>query len=144
MIVIVTTGRRSPAYAALRAEGYWPELVRISKNNIYGYGKTLADCWTSGQEFINVEHDIAPWEGAIKQLEECTGELCLFGYPRAQSGSLGLIRFSQSLIDRFPEASARWSTTPWNMLEQAVLGYFKNVEKHQHYPNVAHLSGWFK
>jgi len=143
-ILIVTTSEKCIAEYALRAEGYWPEVTRIHEGDMHAYGRTLAKYWLTGEPFINVEHDMAPWVGAVNELWECDQELCLFPYPRATSGSLGMIRFSAGLIDRFPGACDRWPTTSWNMLEQAVLGYFKNVNRHLHYPPVAHLSGWYR
>lgn len=144
-ILVVTVDAKCPAAYALRAEGWNPDVRVIEREDIYAYGRTLHEYWQDGEGFINVEHDMAPWEGAIQALWDCALDdaICLYGYPRAQTGSMGLTKFSETLIRRFPNASERWPRSPWNMVESSVLGKFKNVAKHQHRPNVGHLSGWF-
>lgn len=144
-ILVVTVEEKCPTAFALRAEGYHPEIVVADRDDIFAYGRAMQQFWRDGEAFINIEHDMAPWQGAIQALESCAlgDALCLYGYPRASQGSLGLTRFSETLLRRFPNICDRWHRVAWNMLESAVLGGLKNVPKHQHYPNVAHLSGWF-
>ena len=144
-ILVVTVEEKCPTVYTLWAEGYHPEIVVIDPEDIYAYGRTMAEYWSDGEGFINIEHDMAPWQGAVEALHACalTDSLCLFGYPRAAQGSLGMTRFTKELIQRFPTVNERWPKTPWNMLESAVLGKFKHVAKHQHRPNIAHMSGWF-
>lgn len=141
-ILIVATEEKCPAVYALQVEGYDPEVVIVE--DIFTYGETLAQYWAEGEAFINIEHDMAPWQGAVKELINCEHDLCLFGYPRAEQGSLGMIRFSRKLIESFPNVNQSWRRASWNMLEGVVFASFRNVPKHQHFPGIAHLSGWFR
>lgn len=144
-ILIVTVEEKCPAEFAVRSDGWTPELRVIDREDLFAYGRILHEFWQDGEPFINIEHDMAPWPGAIQALRSCELEFCLFGYPRAEQGSMGMTRFSRELIRRFPKLSEtnHWSRASWNNVENAVLGGLKNVPKHQHFPHVAHLSGWF-
>lgn len=144
-ILIVTVEEKCPAAYAVRTDGWRPEIVVVDPEDVFAYGRAMHEFWQDGEAFINVEHDMAPWPGAVQALRSCTLDLCLFGYYRAEQGSLGMIRFSEKLIAQFPDLSktGAWERTAWNMMESAVLGGLSNIDRHQHFPHVAHLSGWF-
>jgi len=112
----------------------------------YHYGDKLAQYWHRGEDFINIEHDIAPWPGAVEELWDCTSLWCTHQYPIGHSGKfqkgLGLIKFSSSLIERYPDACLGWDETPWNQLDAQVYGALeidRRIHAHMHFPPVAHI-----
>src|SRR5215831_17320456 len=113
-ILVVTTHRNCPAVASLQTEGWLPTDLTphghvnvVTVENDYTDGQTLHEYWAKGDSFINVEHDMCPWPGAMKEIWECDADWCVFGYPAIDRGALGVVRFSKKLIERFPNAN--WS-----------------------------------
>lgn len=45
-----------------------------------GYPEFLKARWEEGKTFINVEHDVVPWAGALESLWECDHRWCAFAY----------------------------------------------------------------
>jgi hypothetical protein len=44
------------------------------------YGDYFTRRWAAGRSFVNVEHDVVPWPGAIDQLVRCPEPWCHFDY----------------------------------------------------------------
>jgi len=62
----------------------------------HDYYELVKSLWAQGEPFIINEHDIVPWPGALKQLEDCDSPWCTFTY-RSSAGwindGLGLVKF---------------------------------------------------
>lgn len=128
-----------PTHRALIAEGV-PHNVLPCKGE-FGYGQQLARLWQEGEGFTLLEHDVIPWVGAIRQLEECDG--CWCSFPYAKSGrtlhSLGFIKFSNWLVSEHPELAEGWSGEPWQSLEAPVLRAALSIAPPcEHGPAVGH------
>jgi len=142
-ILVVTTDRDCPAVAFLQMEGLLGYTEVVIAKDEYTYGEAFYKFWIQRERFINLEHDIVPWPGAIEQLWGCTQtlHLCTFGYQGAPEGSLGLTRFTTQIINAFPWVCHYWPKTKWNQMDGAVGDQLlPNMSKHQHYPTVAHLT----
>ncbi len=107
------------AHRVLKAEGI-PHDVLLCEGE-YGYGEHLTRLWEGGEGFTLVEHDVAPWPGAVRQLEECERDWCMYHYPKdgAMTRGLGCAKFSDRLVSGYPEL-ADWEQTEWRILDGAV------------------------
>lgn len=124
------------------------EVMEVVMYDYQHYGRMLTEQWQSGEGFVLVEEDIAPWPGAITELIECEHECCSFEYPNGdvtyepRSGwcqSLGCIKFSDSLVQRVPFGQ-EWASRGWNELDGAVFETLHGqVEVHLHAPPLAHV-----
>jgi hypothetical protein len=110
------------------------------------YGQTLTRYWQVGQSFINVEHDIVPWPGALEKLWSCGPDVvdarwCGYEYPVGYSGkygrSLGCVLFHGDFMRAHPDVS--WADIRWNHLDSAVFQTMGHTW-HTHTPPVAHLT----
>lgn len=143
-VVVVATSTKCPAVAALKSELIDFDLV-IARDD-YTYGCTLSHYWRMGEDFVNVEHDVVPWPGAIERLRKCEARWCIHQYPIGHSGklqsALGIVRFSKRLITEQPDACRGWKDTRWNGLDAQVYGALqidRGFAPHIHLPPVAHL-----
>lgn len=67
------------------------------------YSEYLGQRWAAGEDFINVEHDVAPWLGSIEELEECPEPWCAFLSDSALwAPTLCLARFRRELLLEHP------------------------------------------
>lgn len=108
-----------------------------------GYGELVADAWRDGG-FVLVEHDVVPWVGAIRQLEECAGDWCAFRYAKGGSTvrALGLVKFSDRLVRAHPDLGDVWRSVHWQALEASVLGSVSRVVSVcKHGPPAGHVRG---
>lgn len=126
-----------PALLALRMEGL--EVIPYPCAGPCDYGRMFAELWNEGQKFVVVEHDIVPSPGAVEALLDCPEKHCTHQYPLNQ-GQLA-ISFGIGKYDPAGTAPAEWASTPWRMLDGAVL---PEVRKrlgvpHVHEPPVAHV-----
>lgn len=154
-----------PATLALRAEGLDP--VEVIVEGDYGYGNILSEWWERRTGFVLVEHDVAPFPGAVAALWACTAPVCAHQY--ASGGvfdhALGCTKFSPWLCQVYPDApeggrgleKKPWREMHWMQMDGAVyhsiesLGIFmrpsvdtrhpKEQVVHMHYPAVAHVRG---
>lgn len=135
------------AHLALQAEGVEHE-ERVCKGDT-GYAALLAEAWRAGRGFVVVEHDVAPWMGAVAQLVGCGRDWCMFRYPKyggALTRGLGCAKFSDRLIHDYPDLSDAWQDTDWRVLDGAVGGAVAEVLRAEvdrfplcfHGPPVAH------
>lgn len=143
-IVVAAVSDQCPAVLALRMEGFEPE-VTVMEDDLH-YGRFLREHWARGA-FINVEHDVAPWPGAIQQLWDCREPFCGFGYPVGTTDwliySMGCIKFGQELLDANPGLPDRWQDEPWTSLDGKVVNPICEAlgveDFHRHGPPVAHV-----
>jgi hypothetical protein len=124
-------------------KGYDRETVLMVSNG--SYLKYFQERWEEEESFINIEHDVVPWPGAIDELEHCQELWCGYCYKKFELGNeyFGCVRFSQELIKLIPDV--------WNEREQYSKEYgnldvhFSTYAKkcgikfHQHFPSVIHL-----
>jgi hypothetical protein len=131
----------------LSAEGVAYETLRADGD--LGYSLFLTEVWGRGEGFVIVEHDVAPWCGAVAQLEACSRDWCLFHYPDGGvlSRGLGCTRFSERLVREYPDLPDAWRGVEWQMIDgavgSAVAGVLRaeNPAQHPvcyHTPPVAH------
>lgn len=135
------------AELVLTAEGVQYETFRADGD--LGYSLSMTEVWERGEGFAIVEHDIAPWCGAIAQLETCPRDWCLFHYPDggALSRGLGCTKFSDRLVREYPDLPGAWKGAEWWTIDGAVgtavatVLRAENPERHPvcyHAPPVAH------
>jgi len=140
-----------------------PEGMEVHKvdvtDNPWGYPDHLRERWAQGESFINMEHDIVPWPGALHRLIECPEPWCFYGYQTdidfAANGAapFGLVKFGSDLIATIPDVwtdhRAWWQSNfekfgdrtsePWVHCDNYFVAYVKErglFTPHQHYPAV--------
>jgi len=113
-----------------------------------GYLDYMQKAWSLGRDFINLEHDIVPWPGAIQALLECPEPWCFYGYDhgvdfvRSSCPVLGLTRFRAGFVKRFPRLWANYDPPhpehPWRGLDVHLMRYTAplGITAHQHTPSV--------
>lgn len=132
------------AERVLTAEGVAYETRRADGTR--GYSRLMTEVWARGEGFIVVEHDVAPWPGAIAELAACQGDWCYFQYPDGGSLSrgLGCTKFSDRLVSGYPGLSAEWADVAWQQIDgavgSAVAGVLRDGSDPRclHTPPVAH------
>lgn len=144
-VFVVTTNERCPAISALRSERIPFEVVTVE--GTYDYGQFLHAQWVIGEEFVFIEHDIVPWPGAVQALLGCKSHWCIYqnmiGHSGKLQSALGIVRFSQRLMEVQEFANFGWDKTEWNHLDAQVYGALEVDRKfhpHIHTPPVAHLT----
>jgi hypothetical protein len=141
------SGASNVAELVLHAEGV--EYQTFPADSDLGYSLLMTEVWKRGEGFVIVEHDVAPWFGAVAQLEACPRDWCLFHYPDggALSRGLGCTKFSDRLVRDHSDLPDAWEGTEWPMIDGAVGSAFAAVlrqetpEQHPvcyHGPPVAH------
>lgn len=139
------------ALRALYAEGLDPTLCPVDDG--YAYGQLVEDEWHAGEGFTIVEHDIAPWPGALGALARCSLPWCGYRYALGErgyiGGSIGCVRFSSGLIREHPDLFDGLGQTHWRnldgVIEQRVSQVTNQRRFHEHLPAVAHvrdLTSW--
>lgn len=126
---------------------YDPEYARIYGK--YGYGRFFADRWKEGAGFVNVEHDVVPWPGAIELLTGCPQPWCGFAYtdhrwdehPELVHGvPLGCMKIGAELIAATPDIWKQiidWSHCDVHLFAEARKAGFW---PHQHFPGVVNAN----
>jgi hypothetical protein len=149
VVVAVPPGGSDAAHLALTAEGVDHEARHCAGDT--GYGQLIVDLWAAGEGFVMVEHDVAPWMGAIEQLADCPNDWCQFRYPKhggSLTRGLGCTKFSDRLVAGYPGLSVDWSATDWRVLDGAVGAAVADALKAEdpdrhplctHEPPVAHV-----
>lgn len=159
-VVVVCLSEQCLAVEALKSLALDFEAVVVKDE--YTYGETMHRYWQMGDTFINVEHDIIPYPGALEALDQCPYQFCGYDYPIGHAGltgpcrgsALGCVKFGSLLIGRFPDLSEPWQYVNWNGLDAAVFASLRyklddppevktrwtNFCWHNHTPAVSHLS----
>ena len=132
---------------ALYGYDYTPIAVK-GENDYYHYFKQR---WEAGEAFINIEHDVVPWPGAIEAIEQCERDWCVYNYSlpvhRDQDLEnvetaipLGLIKISSELIagtkDMWAEP-CEWNKLDWRLNQYARS---KGFRAHQHFPSIVNAN----
>jgi hypothetical protein len=125
------------------------------------YAELVAELWRAGETFVIVEDDIAPWPGAIAELEACPHFWCGFHYclpgrwdaesddqHTALFGTNGCFKVAQEAMQAAPELCERWASHGWRTLDVALTAALRHVfgleggpsehTFHVHRPAVAH------
>jgi hypothetical protein len=150
--VLITKPFPGPSVAerCLETEGTAYDVHHILQSFDYSgqpeaYATLLAKYWMAGEEFINLEYDVAPWPGALEQLWACPEPFCHFPYPGLPPGRLvegiGCTKFGQAIIDKIPNSWEDWGNVPWWDLDGAIITEIKQAgfNRHVHMPYVAHI-----
>lgn len=152
MRVYVSTysGASNVAELVLYAEGVEYETGLVDGE--LGYSLFIADIWERGEGFALVEHDVAPWVGALSELAVCQEDWCMFRYAKAGglSRGLGCTKFSDRLVREYPRLADAWRGTSWRMTDgtvgSAVAAVLRAEDSERmlpcyHTPSVAHARG---
>lgn len=137
-------GVTCPAELTLGVEGIEYETHSVSFSD-FSYASVLTGVWQVQSEFINLEHDVAPWPGALDQLHDCPEPFCFFQYPFWPAYHLGTgigcMKFGQAVLDAIPESWENWGNLSWWDLDGAVVADVlgSGFKAHQHGPPVAHV-----
>src|SRR5688500_11449270 len=78
-IIVPTPLLPCPAHSALTMEGVKHQTVITEWP--HSFGALIVSLWEKGG-FILVEHDIAPWPGALDFIRLCPNDLCVYRYYR--------------------------------------------------------------
>lgn len=111
----------------------------------FHYSRLWCELWQGMEEFINIEHDVAPWPGALYKMMECQqGHWCSHMYPAAPhnlTDALGCIRIGEVIMDRERDLYKQWEGVAWNRLDGKVMSSLLNLgwQSHLHLPPVAHV-----
>jgi hypothetical protein len=125
--------------------GYDTYYINMREEN--SYLEYFKERWKEGKSFINVEHDVIPWPGALDEIEHCQEPWCGYGYLKFEkAGSnpyLGCVKISVEMIKMIPDV---WSdrekySVCWGNLDVHLAEYAKkcSIKFHQHFPSVTHL-----
>jgi hypothetical protein len=145
-VVVSAANKDCPAHLALNAEGVDHDVV----GHELSYAEQLAAWWRDGEGFVLVEHDVAPWPGAIGQLIGCPRDWCAYRFPKYQHliRSLGCVKFSTRLVRIYPDLPYRWEGLAFNEFEGPMLSAIADVLRAEspdrkpvceHSPPVAHV-----
>jgi hypothetical protein len=138
--------------AALEAEGIEAEYIDLTGKPT-AYHELLLRTWEEGRGWINVEHDIVPWPGALRLLWDCSCDWGGYAYSlgNAYASYLGCTKFSDALVQAHPDAVRRIDglkpdgTAPryWGRLDtrlKQVLEDQLGLVMHLHWPAVGHMN----
>lgn len=120
------------------------EPTRSYVGNPEAYAGHFVHAWQQLETFINVEHDIAPWPGALIDLWHCPNQWCYYRYPKQNSRpsapGIGCMKFGEHLLKAMPQSWENWGNLPWWDLDAGILDDIKSfgVLGHEHHPSVAH------
>ena len=122
------------------------EVRAVPCSGPHGYGDLLASMWERGEAFINLEHDVAPWPGALTQMWECDKPWCalpLIVHQCVNDTNLGCAKFSADFIAATPEL---WRTYPrndifdWRSLDSWLYQKLSPRVHHRHEPPALHMN----
>jgi hypothetical protein len=119
----------------------------INMVDSHSYFKYFVKRWKEKESFINVEHDIVPWPGAIDEIEKCQQIWCGYGYNKGEnivlSPYLGCVKIGAGLIELLPGVwnEREKESREWGNLDVWLGKYAWNrgIKIHQHYPSVNHF-----
>ncbi len=112
------------------------------------YAQYWRDQWTYGQPFINVEHDVVPWPGALEGLWSCIGAWCAYAYhhgeqhPTSGAGHppAGCVKIGRGLIEATPslwDDADGWLDMDGRLARGARAA---GIEVCQHFPPVVNAN----
>lgn len=107
--------------------------------------------WDEGTDFINVEHDVVPYPGAIESLESCPEPWCAYGYHlndlfadhvRTLFPYLGCVKITHELIALTKDCWSSWEDPDWLVCDKrlAEVARSHGLDVHQHFPPVTNAN----
>lgn len=114
-----------------------------------GYARFLQARWAEGRTWVNVEHDVVFWPGALRELWACPEPWCAFGYSendcfadqsRTMFPYLGCAKLGASLIAATSGVWAQkagWLDCDGHLARTARDAGF---DVHQHFPSVVNAN----
>lgn len=139
---------------AIALKRYDVTYVRMVEEN--SYRSYFHNRWDEATGFVNIEHDVVPWPGAIDSLQMCRGDWCLFTYDTDQligdiGAFIGLVKFTKRFIETVPNVwgdlvTSGWTynNSAWNGLDLWLWDYMRRrefpINPHQHYPPVVNAN----
>lgn len=135
-----------PCPASLTLENEGIDFVGVLMTDEYSYGNFMADEWKKEEPFIVLEHDIAPYPEAIKDIMWCDHPWCAYEYYHHEGYKLyamGCIKFSRYIIENSQDMPNKhgWRFNNWITLDSAIIPPLteRYGRPHIHYPPVAHV-----
>ncbi len=116
----------------------------------FGYSHYFKDRWKEGKTFINLEHDVVVYPGAIKAMWDCPREWCVYDYhlPNHWRRNLekevngiptGCMKISKEMIEK---TRGYWDKPIiWDQCDQHMTRC--GLQVHQHFPSVVNANPVF-
>src|ERR1700752_1918127 len=88
---------------------FWTELLFVDCSQEWAFPNYFRQRWNEGETFINIEHDVVPWLGAVEELWDCPHDWCYFDYHsmpgkcECEPPPIGLVKFSETFIQQVPD-----------------------------------------
>lgn len=147
-----TGGLQEATRRALEGDGIDAEYIDVSGSQT-AYHELLLRLWADGQGFVNIEHDIVVRPGLVAEFVACPEPWCGSPYSIGTSlGSyLGCVRFSDAMVQGYPDAVRAIDRLPWDGTERRYWGRLDtrliqvltdqyHLVQHLHWPAVEHLN----
>lgn len=126
---------------------FHPDAVLVDCRGDKGaYHRHLSDRWKEGKTFVNMEHDVIPWPGAVESLLVCPSPWCVFADANfdvlGTGPNLLLAKFTEGFISRLPhcwdDMDAKIGGDKWDNCDIWVSLYARErgVLPHQHVPGI--------
>jgi hypothetical protein len=117
----------------------------------WSYTRYMQDRWDEGQTFINVEHDVVGWPGALERLMACEKPWCVHGYTIKIEGAtapFGFAKITDWLMTMLPNVwddmltCGHWPNDAWAHCDSWFFIYAKarGIHPHQHLPSVLNVN----
>lgn len=130
---------------------YRPDPIEFELSTIpcvgpHGYGDALAELWRKAKSFINLEHDVAPWPGALTEMWECREPWCampLIVHQCVNDTNLGCVKFGAQFMAANPTL---WDSYPrndiydWRSLDSWLYSKVAPQFHHRHRPAALHVN----
>lgn len=119
--------------------------VPVKTEGPFAYSHYFEMRWQVGETFINVEHDIAVWPGALKEIWDCKELWCAYDYvvsdwehqeAELRAVHLGCTKISAEMISLLPhcwDEEVNWNVCDLHLFKQAKE---VGIKPHQHFPGV--------
>lgn len=149
MLVFVPFTKIQPGtQIALIGTEYTP--VRIEGD--FGYSSYFKDRWNEAETFINIEHDVIVYPGAISALLSCPEHWCAYDYSStsnwAAEGSMGILhsvhlgcmKISKEFIEKTKgiwDKPVDWHLCDVHLFDEATKA---GIKPHQHFPGVVNAN----
>ncbi len=108
------------------------------------YWQLLSKAWEKGEAFAIIEHDVLPWPGALKEIQDCPALWCAYTYKinlgYGITHAFGCCKFSADLIRQLPHAWSNMEDRHWSKLDSQFCYYALRAGyiPHPHRPAVIH------
>lgn len=115
------------------------------------YVEFLEGRWAEQRAFINVEHDVVFWPGALMAMWLCPEPWCAYGYHETDTFDdqrltlfpyMGCTKFGADLILATPDLWAEKPDRTWQDCDGHLARYARarGFDVHQHFPSVVNAN----